>query len=78
MRYVDRNLLERISLTIIGHVFCHECLTQALIAGEKTPERRTGSCPVCRKPLKRSKAGNIIPLNLMTKKTWDSTTGGRL
>ena len=52
----------------IGHVFCHECLTQALIQGEKQADRNSGTCPMCRKPLKRQKKGHMIPLNLMTKK----------
>lgn len=64
-------------LTGIGHIFCHECLTQALIAGEKSSERNRGTCPMCRKPLVRTTKGNIIPLNLMTQKKWKSTYEGR-
>lgn len=50
-----------------GHFFCHECLTQALIAGEKSSGGRSGNCPVCRKTLTRTKKHDIIPIAFMTK-----------
>lgn len=71
--YVSVRSYDRIlTLKIAGHVFCHECITQALIAGEKNSDRGTGNCPACRKPLSRKKQGQtkqsqIIPLNLMKK-----------
>lgn len=54
--------------TSCGHMYCHECLTQALIAGEKASEKGVGNCPVCRKPVKRNGKGNqIIPIAFMKK-----------
>ena len=55
------------SVTACGHIYCHECLTQALIASEKASERGQGNCPVCRKPIDRKKTNKIIPLSFMTK-----------
>ena len=55
------------TVTVCGHIYCHECLTQALIAGEKNNDRGVGNCPVCRKPLNRKKANQIIPLAFMKK-----------
>nr|POF13940.1 sorting nexin mvp1 [Quercus suber] len=34
-----------LTTTVCGHPFCHECLTQALMAGEKNSDSRVGSCP---------------------------------
>jgi len=52
-----------------GHIFCHECLTQALNASERSSDNHVGSCPACRKPVKRgaSARNQIIPLALMKK-----------
>lgn len=55
------------TITHCGHVYCHECLTQALLAGERTSERGSGNCPVCRKPVRRTRAGQMIPINFMTR-----------
>ncbi|GAB1741273.1 hypothetical protein NU219Hw_g6514t1 [Hortaea werneckii] len=55
------------TVTACGHLYCHECLSQALIAGEKNSERGIGNCPVCRKPLSRKKATQVIPLSFMKK-----------
>ncbi|KAI7156622.1 hypothetical protein KC349_g6176 [Hortaea werneckii] len=55
------------TVTACGHLYCHECLSQALIAGEKNSERATGNCPVCRKPLSRKKATQVIPLSFLKK-----------
>lgn len=55
------------TITHCGHVYCHECLTQALLAGERTSERGSGNCPVCRKPVRRTKANQMIPINFMTR-----------
>ncbi|KAK7514287.1 uncharacterized protein IWZ02DRAFT_435965 [Phyllosticta citriasiana] len=56
-----------ITATACGHVFCHTCLMEALIAGENRagfdgPKR--SQCPVCRKTLNRTKASDVIPLLL--------------
>ncbi|KAK8241634.1 hypothetical protein HDK77DRAFT_261120 [Phyllosticta capitalensis] len=56
-----------ITATACGHVFCHTCLMEALIAGENRvgyegPKR--SQCPVCRKNLNRNKATDVIPLLL--------------
>ncbi|KAI6984488.1 hypothetical protein KC332_g7839 [Hortaea werneckii] len=55
------------TVTACGHLYCHECLSQALIAGEKNNERGIGNCPVCRKPLSRKKATQVIPLSFLKK-----------
>jgi len=59
-----------ITATSCGHLFCHSCLMEALIAGENRTqpgEQRKSQCPVCRKILNRNKASDIIPLLLMKK-----------
>ncbi|KAH7038549.1 hypothetical protein B0J12DRAFT_546820, partial [Macrophomina phaseolina] len=59
-----------LTATACGHVFCHTCLMEALIAGEARAgpgEPKRSQCPVCRKALSRNKAGDIIPLLLMKK-----------
>ncbi|KAK8162287.1 hypothetical protein IWX90DRAFT_435144 [Phyllosticta citrichinensis] len=58
---------KNITATACGHVFCHTCLMEALIAGENRagydgPKR--SQCPVCRKTLNRTKASDVIPLLL--------------
>lgn len=55
------------TVTRCGHIYCHECLTQALLAGEKNNDRAGGNCPVCRKPVSRKKAGHMLPLTFMKK-----------
>ncbi|KKY14981.1 putative c3hc4 type (ring finger) zinc finger containing protein [Diplodia seriata] len=60
-----------LTATACGHVFCHSCLMEALIAGEQRAgpgEPKRSQCPVCRKALSRNKTGDIIPLLLMMKK----------
>lgn len=57
-----------LTATTCGHLFCHHCLMEALIAGEnraaRAGETRKSQCPVCRKNLSRTKRGaqDIIPL----------------
>jgi len=54
-----------ITATSCGHLFCHTCLMEALIAGENRTgvhEPRRSQCPVCRKLISRSKPADIIPL----------------
>jgi hypothetical protein len=54
-------------LTLPGHLFCHTCLMEALIAGENRTgpgEPKRSQCPVCRKFINRTKASDIIPLLL--------------
>ena len=51
----------------VGHVFCHTCLMEALIAGENRGapgEAKRSQCPVCRKNISRTKASDILPLVL--------------
>ena len=55
------------TITHCGHIYCHECLTQALIAGEKNSERGVGNCPVCRKSVSRKKQNQVIPISFMKK-----------
>lgn len=62
---------ENITATLCGHLFCHTCLMEALIAGENRGERgepKRSQCPVCRKQVSRNKSSDIIPLSLMLKK----------
>ncbi|KAF2502384.1 hypothetical protein BU16DRAFT_532745 [Lophium mytilinum] len=57
-----------ITATSCGHLFCHTCLMEALIAGENrsgVPEPRRSQCPVCRKLINRTKTTDIIPLLMM-------------
>ncbi|KAH0369408.1 hypothetical protein KCU65_g3322, partial [Aureobasidium melanogenum] len=49
--------------THCGHIFCHECLTQALIASNS--DHNYGTCPACRKPIKPKGKTQIVPLTLM-------------
>ncbi|KAF2251101.1 hypothetical protein BU26DRAFT_481590 [Trematosphaeria pertusa] len=56
-----------LTATACGHLFCHTCLMEALIAGENRSgpgEPKRSQCPVCRKFINRSKATDIIPLLL--------------
>ncbi|KAK4541016.1 hypothetical protein LTR36_008385 [Oleoguttula mirabilis] len=55
------------TVTHCGHIYCHECLTQALRAGEKSSDRGVGTCPVCRKPVSRKKGNQMIPVAFMKK-----------
>ncbi|MCJ1284033.1 SUMO-targeted ubiquitin ligase complex subunit slx8 [Xylographa opegraphella] len=63
--------MTNITATHCGHLFCHTCLMEALIAGEnqgpdigKGPSR----CPVCRKKVVRPREGKdmnqLIPLEI--------------
>lgn len=67
-------------LTCTGHFYCHECLIQALLAGEKNSDRGTGTCPQCRKPLSRNnkKKRDIILLSFMKKETFRKNQQKRL
>ncbi|KAL8933129.1 MAG: hypothetical protein Q9211_005943 [Gyalolechia sp. 1 TL-2023] len=54
-----------------GHLFCHTCIMEALIAGENQgePGKATGKCPVCRKKVSRPKEKSrdkreVIPLEI--------------
>nr|POF18640.1 e3 ubiquitin-protein ligase complex slx8-rfp subunit slx8 [Quercus suber] len=64
-----------LTTTVCGHPFCHECLIQALMAGEKNSDSRVGNCPVCRRPLKRhTKSATIVPILFMKKSTFKDKT----
>lgn len=58
------------TVTACGHIYCHECLTQALMVGEKNSERGVGTCPVCRKPVSRKKANQVVPMSFMKGAVW--------
>lgn len=60
------------TVTSCGHIYCHECLTQALLAGEKNNERGEGNCPVCRKKVKRSAKGALVPVSFMTRAKFEA------
>ncbi|OCK82560.1 hypothetical protein K432DRAFT_380304 [Lepidopterella palustris CBS 459.81] len=54
-----------ITATSCGHLFCHTCLMEALIAGENRSaphEPKRSQCPVCRKFINRNKSTDIISL----------------
>ncbi|KAF3048434.1 SUMO-targeted ubiquitin ligase complex subunit slx8 [Didymella keratinophila] len=56
-----------ITATACGHLFCHTCLMEALIAGENRAgpgEAKRSQCPVCRKNISRTRATDVIPLLL--------------
>ncbi|KAK3632771.1 hypothetical protein LTR56_007124 [Elasticomyces elasticus] len=65
------------TITSCGHIYCHECLTMALKAGEKNSERGMGNCPVCRKSVSRKKAGGMVAVSFMTKKGFGKGKGRR-
>ncbi|KAK3629101.1 hypothetical protein LTR56_018222 [Elasticomyces elasticus] len=65
------------TITSCGHIYCHECLTMALKAGEKNSERGMGNCPVCRKSVSRKKTGGMVPVAFMTKKSFAKGKGRR-
>ncbi|KAI4261129.1 MAG: hypothetical protein L6R42_003669 [Xanthoria sp. 1 TBL-2021] len=59
------------SVTHCGHIFCHTCIMEALIAGENQgePGKGTSKCPVCRKKVARPKEKSkdkreVIPLEI--------------
>ena len=66
-----------------GHLFCHSCLMEALIAGENQgsePGKGPSKCPVCRKKVKRPgsskrNTGQVVPLEVMVKKRSDKGKG---
>ena len=56
---------------LAGHIFCHTCIMEALIAGENQgePGKGTSKCPVCRKKVARPKEKSrdkreVIPLEI--------------
>ncbi|KAF2628325.1 hypothetical protein BU25DRAFT_339453 [Macroventuria anomochaeta] len=56
-----------LTATACGHLFCHTCLMEALIAGENRTgpgEPKRSQCPVCRARISRSRASDIVPLLL--------------
>ncbi|MCJ1474837.1 hypothetical protein MMC13_003497 [Lambiella insularis] len=63
--------MTNITATHCGHLFCHTCIMEALIAGESQgpdPGKGPSRCPVCRKKVVRPKEGKemqqVIPLEL--------------
>ncbi|KAF1808313.1 hypothetical protein P152DRAFT_517666 [Eremomyces bilateralis CBS 781.70] len=78
-------LPKNLTATSCGHVFCNQCLHQALVSIEnrnRDRDRATnstkilGSCPVCRTPIDRKAVAgvgskvSVIPLLMMRKKAW--------
>lgn len=52
-----------------GHLFCHTCLMEALIAGENQgfePGKGQSKCPVCRKRVKRPSGRRSEALSMLT------------
>ena len=63
-------VFESQSLTTVslGHIFCHECLSRALMASEKNNDRSgKGNCPACRKVINRKSAKEVIPIAFLKK-----------
>lgn len=66
-----------------GHLFCHKCLMEALIAGENQgsePGKGPSKCPVCRKKIKRPgtgkrEAGQVVSLEIKVKRRNDKGKG---
>ena len=63
------------TVTHCGHIYCHECLTSALKAGEKNGRAgggagTTGNCPVCRKSVSRKKGNQMVVVNFMRRSSW--------
>ncbi|KAL8793967.1 MAG: hypothetical protein Q9195_003480 [Heterodermia aff. obscurata] len=63
-----------ITATRCGHLFCHGCLMEALIAGEQQevePGKFNSRCPICREKVSRPKPGasksDIITLEILTR-----------
>ncbi|KAL8801676.1 MAG: hypothetical protein Q9200_006868 [Gallowayella weberi] len=59
------------TVTHCGHIFCHTCIMEALIAGENQgePGKGTSKCPVCRKKVARPKEKSrdkreVIPIEI--------------
>ncbi|KAK5162585.1 hypothetical protein LTR04_003338 [Oleoguttula sp. CCFEE 6159] len=63
-----------VTAAICGHIFCHECLIQAIAVADRdrSGTGQKGTCPVCRRPLDRKKATNFIPIQLMKKSKYRS------
>ncbi len=69
-------------LYYIGHLFCHTCIMEALIAGEQQgpdPGKGTPKCPVCRKKVIRPRdsknISQLIPVELKVKTRGDMAKG---
>lgn len=63
--------MKDVTATHCGHLFCHGCLMEALIAGEQQEQEQGkyySRCPVCRKKVTRPKPGKdgqqVIPLEV--------------
>ncbi|KAI9879871.1 MAG: SUMO-targeted ubiquitin ligase complex subunit slx8 [Pleopsidium flavum] len=74
--------MTNITATSCGHLFCHTCLMESLIAGEQQTEpgkSPLSRCPVCRKRTRRTVPGSaareIIPLELKLMKKSDLGKG---
>lgn len=60
-----------VHVPVTGHLFCHTCIMEALIAGEQQgePGKAMSKCPVCRKKVSRPKEKSkdkreVIPLEI--------------
>jgi hypothetical protein len=58
------------TVTSCGHMYCHECLIQALLVGERNSDKGVGNCPVCRKAVNRKKPTALIPIAFMKRSTF--------
>ncbi|KAL8930625.1 MAG: hypothetical protein Q9208_000496 [Pyrenodesmia sp. 3 TL-2023] len=63
--------IANVHVPITGHLFCHTCIMEALIAGEQQgePGKAMSKCPVCRKKVSRPKEKSkdkreVIPLEI--------------
>ncbi|KAB8360789.1 hypothetical protein FH972_024523 [Carpinus fangiana] len=55
-----------LTATVCGHAFCHKCLMEWLVSGEKEHPKRS-NCPACRKAIKRTGKYDTIPLEIMVR-----------
>ncbi|KAI9736157.1 MAG: SUMO-targeted ubiquitin ligase complex subunit slx8 [Cirrosporium novae-zelandiae] len=72
--------MEDMTALTCGHLFCHDCISQAIVAGEQSTEEGKGRCPICRKTINRPGGGrsrragavDMVPMEVMKKKPLDN------
>jgi len=55
-----------LTATSCGHTFCYTCLMDWLVAADRDGggAGRRSNCPACRKPISRTKKGDVVPLQI--------------
>ncbi|KAF2863214.1 hypothetical protein K470DRAFT_262332 [Piedraia hortae CBS 480.64] len=67
-----------ITVTHCGHIYCHECLLQALKIGERNAAG-IGHCPMCRQTVRQKKGrsqGQIYPVSFMKRSEYKRRRSG--